>query len=71
MRTIIHDIDCFDKVDLAYRNTIVDRLCVVRKFDEHHVLLDNINGCKLENFLLEISIVFIQPPPICLIYYHN
>lgn len=36
-------IDCFSKEDLAYRNTIVDRLCVVRKFDEHHVLLDNIN----------------------------
>lgn len=36
-------IDCFSKRDLAYRNTIVDRLCVVRKFDEHHVLLDNVN----------------------------
>ena len=36
-------IDCFSKEDLVYRNTIVDRLCVVSKFDEHHVLLDNIN----------------------------
>lgn len=36
-------VDCFNKDDFCYRMTIIDKLCVVNKLDEHHILLDNID----------------------------